>query len=386
MALRYNDRVKETSTSTGTGDFTLDGAVSGFQSFAAGIDFTHSFHYSIVHRTAEEWEVGLGTLDEYGSTLTRASVQSSSNSNAAVTFSAGTKDVFVTIPAAIIPTGDLVAGGRLTLASGQPYQLSVTSGSVLYYTPAISSIVYLWTGNYWTPYKVVSDFSLNTYSASLSYDSIYDISIDWNGGTPQLVATIWYSFGAGTSARSTALAYQDQIPMIGNNRYIGTILTDGTGFFVDSQSTRYVWNAYNRASRYLGVTDGTASWTYNSTTYRNARGQSTNRVSFVVGIDYASMCHLFLHAASAHATAGQGGISALGLNSTSYAGFTLGYNTAAFTPSQVANQQTFGKAEMIGHPVAGYNYVQWVERIISTGTATFYGSTDRVGIQGWIEC
>jgi hypothetical protein len=98
MALILADRVKETTTTTGTGSFTLLGAVSGFQSFAA-IGDTNTTYYTAVGRTTSEWEVGIGTYTASGTTLARTTVLSSSNSNAAVSFSAGTKDVFVTYPA-----------------------------------------------------------------------------------------------------------------------------------------------------------------------------------------------------------------------------------------------------------------------------------------------
>lgn len=94
----FADRVKETSTSTGTGNFTLAGAVSQFQSFNSAFGTNVEFYYAIVGQTGTEWEVGEGYLSG-STTLVRDVVYSSSNSNAAVNFSAGTKDVFCTIPA-----------------------------------------------------------------------------------------------------------------------------------------------------------------------------------------------------------------------------------------------------------------------------------------------
>ena len=98
MALVLNDRVKETSTTTGTGDFTLAGAVQDFESFSSGIGATNTTYYSIVNAGKGEWEVGLGTLSN-ATTLQRTTVLSSSNSDAAVSFTAGIKDVFCTQPA-----------------------------------------------------------------------------------------------------------------------------------------------------------------------------------------------------------------------------------------------------------------------------------------------
>jgi len=99
MALVINDRVKETSTTTGTGAVSLGGAVTGFETFAAGIGNSNTVYYCIAHQDQDEFEVGLGTLNGDSSTLTRTTVISSSNSDSAVDFSSGTKDVFCTLPA-----------------------------------------------------------------------------------------------------------------------------------------------------------------------------------------------------------------------------------------------------------------------------------------------
>ena len=100
MAFILNDRVKETTTTTGTGAITLAGAVGGFETFSAGIGGSNTTYYAIKHQTANEFEVGFGTLNGGASTLTRTYIINSSNSDAAVDFSAGTKDIFCTMPAA----------------------------------------------------------------------------------------------------------------------------------------------------------------------------------------------------------------------------------------------------------------------------------------------
>ena len=96
MALVVKDRVQETSTTTGTGTFTLAGAVSGFQSFSA-IGDGNTTYYAIVGGT--QWEVGLGTYTSSGTTLSRDTVLASSTGSK-IDFAAGTKNVFVTYPAA----------------------------------------------------------------------------------------------------------------------------------------------------------------------------------------------------------------------------------------------------------------------------------------------
>ena len=99
MALVINDRVKVTITTTGTGAMALGSAVTGFETFAQGIGNNNTTYYCIFNQGTSEFEVGLGTLDGSSANLTRTTVISSSNSDAAVDFAAGTKDVFCTLPA-----------------------------------------------------------------------------------------------------------------------------------------------------------------------------------------------------------------------------------------------------------------------------------------------
>lgn len=98
---RCHDRTKETSTTTGTGALTLLGAVTQFQAFSTNFVVGEPLYYCIVGQTGSEWEVGLGTLTS-GSVLSRDIVIESSNAGALVTLSAGTKDVFSTLPSARI--------------------------------------------------------------------------------------------------------------------------------------------------------------------------------------------------------------------------------------------------------------------------------------------
>jgi hypothetical protein len=98
MALVINDRVKVTSTSTGTGAFALGVAQTGFEDFTA-IGNSNTTYYTIFNQGTTEWEVGLGTLDATSANLTRTTILTSSNSDSVVTFTGGTKDVFCTLPA-----------------------------------------------------------------------------------------------------------------------------------------------------------------------------------------------------------------------------------------------------------------------------------------------
>jgi hypothetical protein len=132
MALVVNDRVKETSTTTGTGTFDLAGAVSGFESFVTGIGNSNTTYYAIVNENGE-FEVGLGTVtDAATDTLSRDTIISSSNSDSAVNFGEGTKNVFCTLPAskAVIldSSGNIVANNGSNLTNLNADNLS--SGTV----------------------------------------------------------------------------------------------------------------------------------------------------------------------------------------------------------------------------------------------------------------
>jgi len=116
MALVLNDRVKETTTTTGTGTLNLAGAVTGFETFVAGIGNSNTTYYAITLPATAEFEVGLGTVtDASPDTLARTTVISSSNSDNAVNFSAGTKTIFCTMPAS--KSVFLDASGNTTLGA-----------------------------------------------------------------------------------------------------------------------------------------------------------------------------------------------------------------------------------------------------------------------------
>lgn len=119
MALVHADRVKETSTTTGTGTYSLAGALTGFRTFVAGIATGNTCYYAATDGT--DWEIGLGTVtDATPDTLARTTILASSNAGAAVNWGAGTKTLFCTPPAGkfraigeIVPTTDMHAGAVL---------------------------------------------------------------------------------------------------------------------------------------------------------------------------------------------------------------------------------------------------------------------------------
>ena len=126
MALVIKDRVKETTTTTGTGTYTLGGAVTGFETFTANLSNADTTYYACTDNT--DFEVGLGTFTSSGTTLARTTILASSNSNNAVDWSSGTRTIFITYPADkavfedadnnVTLPADLSVGDDLTILGG----------------------------------------------------------------------------------------------------------------------------------------------------------------------------------------------------------------------------------------------------------------------------
>ena len=135
-AFVINDRVKQTTTTTGTGTIDLTGTETGFETFVAGIGDGVQTYYAIVHDGTSDFEVGTGTVTDAGTdTLSRQSVISSSNSDALVDFGAGSKTVFCTLPAkkTISPIMDAtpyVVTHASTLSLNQTIDSGVLAGPV----------------------------------------------------------------------------------------------------------------------------------------------------------------------------------------------------------------------------------------------------------------
>lgn len=201
MALVLNDRVKETTTTTGTGTVNLAGAETGFETFVAGIGNTNTTYYAIVHQSAAEFEVGLGTVsDSSPDTLSRTTIISSSNSDSAVNFSSGTKDVFCTMPASKAVHED--ASGNVTL----PGTLDVDGGIT------VDNIT-------------IDGTEIDLSSGDLTLDVEGDIILDANGEHIRFKdnGTEWGNIESGSNNFNLTVSQQDKdFLILGND--------DGTGF------------------------------------------------------------------------------------------------------------------------------------------------------------
>ena len=207
MALVLQDRVKETSTTASTGTFTLAGASTGFQSFAA-VGNGNTTYYAIVSQTLTEWEVGIGTYTLSGTTLSRDTVLASSNAGSLVNFSAGTKDVFVTYPSE--KSVNLDAAGNAT-ALGTPASFvgtnitgtaaSLTAGAATALATArtIAGVSFNGTADIAIPLANLSDVALSS--------PVVNQLLGYNGAA-------WVNTNATSSSAGTGVLFYNATPSI----------------------------------------------------------------------------------------------------------------------------------------------------------------------------
>lgn len=372
MPFVYADRVRETSTTTGTGTLTLSGAVTGFQTFSSAIGANNTCFYVISHRSAAEYEVGFGTVGSPATTLARTSVIASSNSNAAVNFSAGTKDVFVTQPAQQLGSqGINVTGGRLTTESGVPSSTDDRlSQGTIYFTPYLSNIIWLYS-TFWRPIT----FSEKSLSLSgITTGKPYDIYGYLSSGDLALESLAWTN----DTTRATALARQDGVWVKSGDAtrlYLGTIYPSAANVTEDSSSKRYVFSQYNRIKKHFLLADATSSWTYASTTRRIIRGQSGNAIHVVCGERQGIACVSSIdHDANGaggafHGIGYKSGLIGSSTDFTTGALVTHGC-TASMLNVVMGMTATFSAQATLG--VYGLCPIEWQN--VTTFTSTYYGA------------
>lgn len=427
MTLIIADRIKETSTTTGTGNFTLAGAVAGFRAFSAAVGSGHTTYYVITNRdAASEYEVGYGTMSG-STTLVRTSVIASSNANAAVNFSAGTKDVFVAGTAESSPLPDPgLTEARLTLTTDVPVtSADVTSGNV-YLTPFKGNRISLYEGSRWRtfpfsevyesvanfrtthatptgnttsgsavvtnvssttglyPGEPVSGTGIATGSVVVSVDSSSQITLSANAtssetGTSLIIYHANYDVFAYLSSGSVAQSFTAWT----NNTTRATDLARQDGVYVLSGSANKKYVGTVRLSSNTEVTDSVTKrflWNYyNQRTRTLAKYETTNYWT------YATLNWRYLNGSSANRVEFVLGLDEhpvtfrvlLTLNGYVSAGIGLDVNAPTSPPgllSYISNAGGTAGAEAFYHdfPGVGYHYLAVLEW--AAASTTVYGT------------
>lgn len=366
----YFNHVKETTTSTGAGPFTLAGAVMGNRTFGATVGNGNSCTYDITDGT--DWMTCIGTYTASGGSLSVDYVLESSNGGAAVTFAAGTKSVSLVLSAAAIAQMPEQCCGRLTLESGAPVSSSDQAAKTnVYFTPYRGSRIAVYNGCAWVSYRFSElTLALGTVTSGANYDIFAAIT----SGAPTLEKVVWTN----DTTRATALTTQDGIYVKSGDatrRYLGTIRTTSTTHTEDSATKRFVWNYYHRHARRVDKNDTTALWSYTTDTWRQARAQTANKVEFVVGV--AEDCiDISLGTSVNHGGATRGGQIAIGLDST-----TAPSSVIVGTFSNQAFNDIPVYLRYVAPVTAGYHYAAWLEK---GGDTTCQFGTDVSGNHGLV--
>ena len=244
MALVVADRVKETTTTTGTGAITLAGAETNFVTFSSVLSNADTTYYAIVDNTNSAFEVGLGTYASSGNTITRTTIISSSNSNNAVDLQAGSKDVFVTLPSNKFPLLD--ASGNVDINGGTIDGTTIGGSSAAAGTFTTANATTVDTTNI----EVTNIKAKDGTSAGSIADSTGVVTVasavlttaDINGGTADNVTIGGSTAAAGTFTTFTSTGIDDNASSTaititsGNDVGVG-VTSPRTGYRLDVQES-----------------------------------------------------------------------------------------------------------------------------------------------------
>lgn len=255
-------------------------------------------------------------------------------------------------------------GYRLTTESGVPISTSDRSAqSTIYLTPDPAStfcrLVSLYDGTRW---KLYTNAEVSLALSSLTSGKNYDVFLYDNAGTLTLeLSAAWTN----DTTRADALTTQDGIYVKSGattRRYAGTIRTTGTTTTEDSQTKRFVWNLHNQVRREMVRLETSGSWSYSSTTIRQANASTANQLAFVCGHPTPIEASLNVAASASGANAALAGI---GYDSTTaYSAQAVG--SGAWNNSAGQNLH----ASFRGMATAGYHFISWNENS-SAGGASF---------------
>lgn len=257
-----------------------------------------------------------------------------------------------------------IAGGRLTSQTGvvvpSADQSAVTS---IFYTPGTSSTVALWSGTVWT-LKTFTEITISVTTCTAS--TPYDVFLFDNSGTVTSELTAWTN---GTT-RATAIERLNGVWVkngANTRRYVGSFYCNATGGQTDDSVTkRFLYNATNRARRQLRVTEATDTWSYGTTTFRQANGATGNKVEVFVGLAESEVS--IVVAAEVNNSAG----SATQVVSIGEDSVTVGATGQIMTPAIFVGAATqVARSELRKIAALGYHYFAWLE--YSNGTGTWFG-------------
>jgi hypothetical protein len=291
------------------------------------------------------------------------------------------------LPLPAVPTQAWVDDFRLSLTTATCVTTAdVTAATTIFLTPCNGNRIDLpdASGN---PQRVTTAEISIAVPATTS--QMYDVFAFLNGSTATLELLAWTN----DTTRATAIVRTNGRWMKSGDStrlYLGSFRTTTvSGQTEDSFTKRYLWNNYNRSKRGLRITDATASWTYTTATWRQARATATNQVDVVIGVADALM-ELTVLGAAGNTNAGVVVVVGIGEDSTTVP--LSGVDGIGFIQTQsVTNSMQSGPGRVSRYPVVGRHFYAWLEFSTATGTTTWLGAVTATsaasvsGITGSIE-
>lgn len=288
-------------------------------------------------------------------------------------------------------------GGRLTLTTGTPVTTTdVTGATTVFYALHTHNKVPLYDGSAWTLATItelsqaLSDSTKSPAAAVANKN--YDLFV-WNdSGTLRLSrGPPWSSSTSrGTGAGTTEISRVEgryvntnslsNGPAAQRGLYVGTIHTNGSAQIDDSLSRRGVWNAYNRLSRPMRVTEATLNWTYSTDSYRQANNSGSNSLEVVVGLpgEDVGVDVLGCYSSTVNANRGAGvgiGLDSTTVDSSNILAFPQGIAVATLSIGGNAFR-VFPRATYQDFPGIGWHFFAWLERGFGSGSQFWLGTND----------
>lgn len=270
-----------------------------------------------------------------------------------------------------VDTSPATCGLRLTASSGNPLPTGdVATSTSVYLTPDEHGSIALYDGTTWIRRNTSEvSLALGTLTSGKNYD-VFAYCSNASSGTVTLELSAAWSTD---TARTDALARQDGIWVKSGTptrRYVGTIRTISTTQITDTKAQRFVWNMYNRVDRELYIEDTTASWTYNSATFRQVRATASNKVEVICGQPMPFTARAFTLQMGLPAGTGVAMQPGIGIDSTS----TNSAKGVAFLPFVTTSPQwNPAMAELDTVLSLGYHAINWLEAAHAS-TCTGYGT------------
>lgn len=356
-------------TSGSTGTIIIAGSVTGLTSLTTGAAYYVSTAGAITSTTPGSNARKIGQADTTTSLV--LSADPPITGNAGLGTGSASVETFLRGDLAWAVASAQVCQGRLTLTSGTAVTTGdVTGATSIYFTPYTGNRCATYNGTNWTLNTFTEiTLALGTLVTATNYDVFLTDS------TLVLSATAWTS----DTARATNITLQNGVYVKSGTttqRYLGTFRTTSTTATEDSAAKRFVWNMYNRVPRSLKVVEATASWTYTTATWRQARATTTNQIDLVQGVAEQALT-----------------VQAIGgaANPNGNIFFNVGIQQdGTTTPDAAGTQQTSNNTSgadqrqitvtNVYQVAVGRHYFVWLEASTAgTGTTTWYGTNATVG-------